>query len=240
MQKNMRTFKILLLSLTGLFFIISSLLITIRSRYQTRDDPAATENSLSVSSKKIIFIEDDFGFKGEKIIIELEQHIEIEKPVTVIEDPAASGGRCIEIKEGAGKPPETGGKVVSRFSIAKDAEYQVWGRRWWMDACGNSFTFSLKGDNPVLYKTPASPEAKHAEKPHIFGDDASYNPVLHLAWKWTKGNIYTLKKGVYTITIENREDGVRLDQILLVEKIESLYEYTPVGIEELNVSEHEQ
>ena len=79
----MNVLKILLLSLTGLFFVVSLLLIIFQPRHQTRDDSTVTKNDTPVSNKKVVFIEDDFGFKGEKIIIEPEQYIEIEKPVTI-------------------------------------------------------------------------------------------------------------------------------------------------------------
>lgn len=175
-----------------------------------------------------------FEFKGVKVVIEPENCISIEKPVTVTTDSSASGKQCIEIKEGAGKPPEVHGKAVCSFSIPKTAQYRLWARRWWMDACGNSVTLMIKGKHPVIRKSIG---AHPADKPHTFGDDASYNPILGLAWKWTRGNVYHFNRGSYTISILNREDGIRLDQILLVEKLEGEddFPYTPIGIEESHI-----
>ena len=101
-----------------------------------------------------------------------------------------------------------------------------------MDACGNSLTIAIKGEKSVVHYI--EDKKQQGEIPHMFGDDASYNPDLGLAWKWTEGEAYSLKKGSYTITILNREDGVKLDQFLLVENLDEKedFPYTPTRIEE--------
>jgi hypothetical protein len=187
----------------------------------------------------------DFDFKGIKIVIEPELYEVIEKPVEVTDNSSASGKKCIEIKDGKGKPggkkpgggtyPSEFGKVVCTFSIPADRTYRLWGRRWWKDACGNTLTFQIKGDASVPIIN--SKEFNKAGQDHIFGNDASYNPDIGLAWKWTKGFDYSFKKGSYTIIIKNREDGVKLDQILLVEIKDPSGEdpYIPYGIEETKI-----
>ena len=193
------------------------------------------------------FIITNFQFNGVKVVIEPENYETIEKPVAVISDSSASGKKCIEIKEGAGKPggkkpgggiyPSVFGKVVCSFVIPKTAYYRMWGRRWWMDACGNSFTIIIKGEKPVIYYEKG--KKKKGEIPHTFGDDASYNKDLGLAWKWTREEVYYFEKGSYTISILNREDGVKLDQILFAEKLdeEDDFPYTPTRIEKPHIPE---
>jgi len=175
----------------------------------------------------------EFGEHRVKIVIEPERFLELEKPVKVTPDSAASGGMCIEIEEGAGKPPRVGGKAVCRFTVPKTAVYRLWGRRWWKDACGNSFLFSIAGDHPARIVDAGGKEPADAAAPHVFGEDASYNPELGIPWKWTKGHLYRLAAGTYTLTILNREDGVRLDQVLLVEVLEDddEFPYIPVDVE---------
>ena len=182
------------------------------------------------------YIVTDFGFRGVKVVIEPEQYDSIEKPVTVVRDSSASGKQCVEIRDGAGKPPEVHGRVTCSFTVSRKGSYRLWGRRWWKDGCGNSVTLIISGTQPVMMKKKQT-EKHPAETPHIFGDDASYNPDLGLAWKWTEGPVYDFEKGNYTLTLANREDGVRIDQILLAEIMEddADFPYIPSGIEKSRI-----
>jgi hypothetical protein len=122
----------------------------------------------------------------------------------------ASGGAFLEIPEGAGKPPEVaGGKAVFTFDVPKDGSYYLWARVWWNDGCGNSIAMSIDG-----------------AKPFTFGQDATYK-----CWHWVKSpprlSQLKLKAGTHTLTLTNREDGLRIDQILL----ESNRRFVPIDIE---------
>jgi len=218
--------------LAGLSLIL--LIVSVAGIFLGPSPSTEHTNSIPENGKEIELIVTNFEFKGIKVVIEPENCTSIEKPVSVTADSSASGKQCIEIKEGAGKPPKVKGNAVCSFFIPKTAQYRLWGRRWWMDACGNSVTLMIKGEYPVIRKSIGT---HPAEKPHTFGDDASYNPVLGLAWKWTRGNVYHFTKGSYTISFLNREDGIRIDQILLVEKLEGEddFPYTPTGIEKSRI-----
>jgi hypothetical protein len=170
------------------------------------------------------------AWAGVRLVIEPEAATRIEPPVTVAADSTASGGRCIEVREGAGKPPAVGGQTVCAFRVPADGTYRLWGRRWWMDACGNSLDLAIRGTTPaVIAGGPL--DGRPAGQPHLFGDDASYNPDLGLAWIWTRGALYRLTAGAYELVIANREDGVKLDQVLLAEERTGLPPYTPADIE---------
>ena len=54
-----------------------------------------------------------------------------------------------------------------------------------------------------------------------------FNDPVEGTWHWVKGDTFTLTAGKHTITIFNREDGVRLDQFLLTTDTA----LRPVGIE---------
>jgi len=65
-----------------------------------------------------------------------------------------------------------------------------------------------------------------AGKPMAVGNDGTYN-----AWHWLKVPVpqpYELGAGKHQIIVLNREDGIRLDQLLLTGDLE----YVPQGIEE--------
>lgn len=156
------------------------------------------------------------------VCFEAEHARDVAAPIKVVtkaasaEDAAcvkgASGGAFLEIAEGAGKPPDvTGGKAVFTFEMTKDRACYLWARVWWNDGCGNSVAMSIDG-----------------AKPFTFGQDATYK-----CWHWVKSpprlSQLKLKAGTHTLTLTNREDGVRIDQILL----ESNRRFVPVDIEKV-------
>ncbi len=109
-----------------------------------------------------------------------------------------SGGRYLEIAQGKGNPPAVeAGKAVYTLAIPEDGDYILWCRAFWSDECGNSFSVNLDD-----------------AKPFILGEDSTLK-----SWHWVKAPLrikqLTLTKGTHTLTIRNREDGVRLNQILL-------------------------
>ncbi len=142
-------------------------------------------------------------------------------PMLVVEDtvPAdapneqrASGEKYIEIAQGKGHPPKmTNGLAVLSFDVEEPGEYTLWCRVWWLDACGNSLRINLD-------QAPG----------FTFGEDGIYK-----RWHWVKApprlKQLKLKQGKHTLTLANREDGVRVDQILLFKG----RRFVPVGIEKI-------
>lgn len=109
----------------------------------------------------------------------------------------ASGGKYIEIPQGAGNPPAvTTGSIAYRFTIAKAGTYYLWCRAWWLDECGNSVGVQVN------------------ELPPFTLGDSTFK-----TWHWVKApprlKQLNLAAGEHTLMLLNREDGVRIDQILL-------------------------
>ncbi len=155
--------------------------------------------------------------QGERILMEAENAVEIVPTVLLASDPRASMGRCIEIAEGAGKPSANSKKKVFGharyvFEVKKPGIYYLWGRKFWRDGCGNSFTIKLD------------------EMPDMtFGGDGTYE-----RWTWIRLNIprgLVLESGEHVLLVKNREDGVKLDQILIT-NIHPDEGGVPQGIEE--------
>lgn len=156
------------------------------------------------------------SWAGETICFEAESADTITAVVKVVTvdistEPAAvkeaSGGKCLEVPEGAGKPPEAGGEAIFRFEIKTGAKFILWIRAWWMDGCGNSLTLIL--DNG---------------RPFVFGEDGTFK-----AWHWVRGMKADLQPGAHELKIQNREDGVKVDQVLFT----SDQRYVPMGIEDV-------
>ena len=138
---------------------------------------------------------------GHKLCFEAEAAKSREEPMAVSSNSVAgASGAYLEIPEGAGNPPKRdAGKAVFTVDIPEDGLYTLWCRVWWEGECSNSFTIGFD-DQP----------------PFLFGEDATYK-----AWHWVKYPVSRtvplrkLAKGQHTLTFKNREDGVRLDQVLL-------------------------
>jgi hypothetical protein len=138
---------------------------------------------------------------GVKICFEAETAKEIEKPMAVMTNATVgASGTYLEIPEGAGNPPKlNAGKAVYSVDVPEAGNYVLWLRVWWNGECSNSFTISVDSQTPFL-----------------FGEDATYK-----VWHWVRYPVsrtarpIQLTAGKHTLCIMNREDGVRLDQILL-------------------------
>ncbi|MGQ9663088.1 MAG: hypothetical protein ACUVWX_12235 [Kiritimatiellia bacterium] len=156
----------------------------------------------------------------EIICFEAESAERVVPPVEVVrakhpsspEVAEASSGSCLAIPQGKGNPPEVGGEALFRFEVMKEGQYALWARVWWNDECGNSATMIIDEG-----------------KPFTFGQDSTFK-----CWHWVRAprvkELY-LKTGQHTLTIKNREDGIRLDQILFCLNPR----FVPVGIERSTV-----
>lgn len=135
----------------------------------------------------------------------------------------ASGNSYIEVPQGKnpasplpGEPKadcvaSLVGEARYAFEVKSDGSHYMWCRVWWLDSCGNSFAVSIDG-----------------ARPFTFGQDGTYR-----RWHWMKApprlTQLKLSKGRHTLRISNREDGIRLDQILFTKD----RRYVPVGIEDV-------
>lgn len=155
----------------------------------------------------------DFAI-AERILIEAEKANGFEKPVAAVSGAkeadktsrAASGGGYLDIPQGAGGCVDVGGTATYEIVVPKNGEYTLWIRAWWLDSCGNSIAISIDG----------GPK-------RIIGNDRTYK-----RWHWVKCRAkLKLEKGKRTLTLANREDGVKIDQLLFTTDPEAI----PVDIE---------
>lgn len=153
------------------------------------------------------------------VLVEAEAAAEIEEPVQKIEFekppqgvdavPGASSNAYLAIVQGAGNPPKvTTGKAVYKIAVPAKGVYTLWIRAYWDDSCGNSLGVQI-GDTK-----------------EFMVEDTTYK-----TWHWVKSpprlQQLALEPGEITLTIKNREDGVRWDQILLTPS----KRYVPVAAE---------
>ena len=160
-------------------------------------------------------------FAGGRVCLEAESSEAVTAPMRVVETsgtnaaaavPGASSNAYLEIPKGAGNPPKVNqGEAKLPFEIDEPGDYTLWGRAYWLSECNSSFSMSIDDSLPFT-----------------FGKDATFN-----VWHWVKApprlKQMTLAKGKHVLTIKNRQDGVKLDQVLLaLDK-----NYVPVGVEEV-------
>jgi hypothetical protein len=158
---------------------------------------------------------------GDRICLEAESATGMVEPVRIADASGtnaavavagASGNKYLEIPKGAGHPPTLNqGEAKLSFEVDTPGDYTLWGRVYWLSECNSSFTMSV--DDSLAF---------------TFGKDATYN-----VWHWVKApprlKMLTLAKGKHVLAIKNRQDGVKLDQVLLtLDK-----QYVPVGVEEV-------
>lgn len=138
-------------------------------------------------------IMDETQLSGGAVILNPAECTVLEEPMQLVRHTDTPSGKCLWIPEGAGKPPDVLGRSVFEFAVKKTAEYTIWLRTNWEDGCSNS-VHAVVND----------------QAPYIVGEDGTYG-----YWKWRKGPCIRLKKGIHRLELRNREDGVRIDQILI-------------------------
>jgi fibronectin type 3 domain-containing protein len=149
------------------------------------------------------------------IVIEAEEG-DIFVPMEIGDDANASTGGYIWPPTGTGdlfSPSPTGGRMDYRFDIPQAGDYVVWGRVMAPDTSSDSFFISLDGSQEVVWHTNR-------------GDQAS--------WTWdvvsvrnlddvrdaSAPHIYHLEAGEHTLTIKQREDGTKLDMVVITNKLD--------------------
>ena len=139
--------------------------------------------------------------------IEAEASASLTPVIALAQDSLASGKACIEIAQGKGIKT---GEASYNFEIKKKGVYYLWMRVWWIDSCGNSITAIVDGG-----------EGK--DKPFTIGQDGTYK-----SWHWVNAKVrLPLDTGRHTLLLKNREDGIKIDQIIF----SSDRRMVPVGIE---------
>lgn len=142
------------------------------------------------------------GEAGPPVLIEMEAETgECEAPIVVAEDEKALGGKFVHVPiDFTEEPYVTKGHVRFRFTVPRDAIYIFWARAMGPDGGSNSFFVSLDGSLDANWGVP-SPRR---------GKPASY------VWHRVPGlEGAPLRKGEHELLVKSREDGTRLDKILI-------------------------
>ena len=129
------------------------------------------------------------------ICFEAELADDMTFPFEIGERAEASGGLALAVPEGIGDSAAFGGapgQAVYHVLLPERRRYSIWLRVRWHDACGNSIALTA-GD----------------AKPIVVADS------IMRRWHWVKAGRPIMPAGWNRILLENREDGVAVDQIAL-------------------------
>lgn len=142
-----------------------------------------------------------------KVCFEGENPSALKKPLKVTKTHPAlkgfSGSGYIEIPWDRNKTKGIG-DATYKIKVPQAGVYWVWARTFWANGCGNSVAVTVNGGASIL-----------------LGEDGTYDQ-----WHWVGGKTrVTLKSGLNTIVLKNKETGIAVDQFFFCTD-ES---YTPTG-----------
>jgi hypothetical protein len=116
-------------------------------------------------------------------------------PFVIASPQGASGGLALAVPQGAGDALAFRGRpgaALYRVPLPAAGTYTLWLRVWWSDGCGNSVVVRL-GEEPPLEVAD-----------NVFG-----------RWHWVRAGQWALAAGAVEVRLQDREDGVYIDQLLL-------------------------
>ncbi len=143
---------------------------------------------------------------GEMHWLESEYPDDLTWPMKISKDTKASNGKFIYVPNDLGY----NGRVTFKVNIKKSGNYVLWGRVIGPGPYDDSFFVQMDGKSLNLWD---------------MGGDTSWN------WQAVSNRggqdpvVFKLSKGTHTITIRQREDGAKIDKMLLTSDIH----YTPTG-----------
>ena len=122
------------------------------------------------------------------------------EPFTIDED----GGmrfihvpRDVRFNPGPWKAADEAGVATWTLTVPAAGEYTLMGHCWWLDDKGNSFYAQIDDADPVEFGNAGR-----------MGD-----------WLWVQGPTAKLDAGEHTVRILAREDGARIDQVMLTNTV---------------------
>jgi hypothetical protein len=119
------------------------------------------------------------------------------------------------------------GSIALPFRISEAGSYELWFRTNFHCAAGDSLFFSMDTDPPV---DTDGVDGYDVSPPHVVR-----GPTAYRRWKWRgfRTMHFELAVGRHVLRIFPREDGIRIDQVLIAKVPPPPFdEYLPFGIEE--------
>jgi hypothetical protein len=132
-------------------------------------------------------------------------------PMEIGDDAAASAGGYVWVPEGTGNftyPSVNAGTAEYHFDVPEAGDYVIWGRQISNDTTSDSFFVSVDGQTEMVWHT------KLGGQDVWTWDVVSYRDVDDPR-DTTNPQIYWLEAGFHSLTIQQCEDGIKLDNIVI-------------------------
>jgi hypothetical protein len=136
---------------------------------------------------------------------------DLQWPMEIADDDKASDNGFIWVAEGTGNlniPSENAGSAMFTFEIPEPGHYLLWGRTLSNERTSDSFFVTVGGHESMVWHTKPGAQKNWTWDVFALRDESSTNyaeaPMALL-----------LEAGVHTLKITQREDGTKLDRLLI-------------------------
>ena len=157
----------------------------------------ATDGALSASDDVTITVNPASG--GQTTITLEAESGSLTAPMVIQSGPTSSGGQFVEVPQGAGNNYNDAtnggpGEVSFSINIPQSGTYALWARTIAPNGHSDSF-YVTRNNNSILIKEWSVPSST--------------------TWQWNKIANMSLSAAVLNLAFRQREDGTKLDQVLL-------------------------
>jgi hypothetical protein len=135
------------------------------------------------------------GARAATVCFEAEHANSADYPFGIETAPGASGGLALSVPQGVGDAlafRSRPGSAVYSVPLPSEGTYTLWLRVWWRDGCSNS----------VIVRVGEEPPAEAVDE-------------VFERWHWVRAGRWKLAAGAVEVRLQDREDGVLIDQLLL-------------------------
>jgi hypothetical protein len=157
------------------------------------------------------YVPEGMGEQTEPIVQKLwieSENGEVYAPMQITSDDQASNGSYVWVPSGSG----TGGYAVYTLEILKSGEYVIWGRVNSNDDSSDSFNVSIDGNADLIWHT------KQGVQESWIWDVLSIRNYSDVRDE-SNPFVFYFEEGTHTITIKQREDGTKIDRLLVTDEI---------------------
>ena len=188
--------------------------------FSQREDGTRLDKILVTNDKQ--YVPDGTGEQTEPVVHEIWQEAEngfIGEPMVAATDDIASGGGYVWVPDGSGSfldsPSAAGGMVEFTIEVPASGDYVIWGRVGADSNASDSFFVSIDGGDNMVWHTQQTEQGAWVWDVLT---ERNYNDVRDTL----NPVVYHLEAGVHSVVFSQREDGTRLDKILVTDDLQNI------------------
>jgi hypothetical protein len=136
---------------------------------------------------------------------------DLQWPMAIGDETAASAGGYVGVAEGTGSvfsASDSNGVAQYQFDVPEAGNYVIWGRQMSSDSASDSFFVSVDGQADMVWYTKLGGQG-------VWTWDVVSNRSEGDPRDESNPQLYWLAAGFHTLTIKHRDDGTKLDVIVI-------------------------